>query len=86
MRGTNSDNIPCTTIQKALDDAGISVNELARRMNWYRPPVPNVDRVRRALGRKPANGSRKKIQQTVTYERALELIVAMGLEPADYGL
>lgn len=84
--GARADNIPVEVIQRAFADSGLSQNEVARRMGWVRSPTPNTDRVRRALGIKPTSGSRPKKQTSVTYERALELIDAMGLEPVDYGL
>lgn len=79
-----ADNVAVGVIQRALDDAGISESELARRLGWFRSQ-PNVDKIRRALGKHQSGGGKPR-QKSVTYDRAVELIDAMGLEPVDYGL
>lgn len=79
-----ADCVPVETIQKALADSGLSVNEVARRLGWYRT-IPHTVKVRRALGIVKSGGSGVK-QEAVTYNRAVQLIDAMGLDPVEYGL
>lgn len=81
---TLSDSVAVETMQRALADSGLSQAQVARNLGWYRN-APDTDKLRRALGLLQSGGSRPK-QKHVTYERALLLIEAMGLDPVDYGL
>lgn len=72
-------------VQQALADSGITISELARRMGWVHTR-PNLTKTNRALGRSKASGSHEGAIKSVSYERAIALIEAMGLEPVDYGL
>lgn len=76
--------VPVDTIRQALKDSGMSQRELARNLGWFRYQ-PNTDKVRRSLGLAGSGGGKPR-QSHVTYERALELIEGMGLDPVEYGL
>lgn len=78
------DSVPVENIQKALDDSGLTQSEVARRMGWFRTQ-PDIARVRRAIGKHPSGGTRP-LQKHVTYDRAVLIVEAMGLDPVDYGM
>lgn len=73
--------VPVEVLQRALEDSGLSVCEVARRMGWV---SPNSARVSRALGLTEGRG--RSLQVKTRYKRAVELLEAMDQDPTDYGL
>ncbi len=87
--------IDVEVLQRAFRDSEMSQNQVARELNWCRKDREGIgDGVRfaRAIGltryRQTLVGGNTLYRRiaTVRYERAVMLVVAMGLEPADYGL
>ena len=94
--------VPLEPVQRAFADSGISANALAARLGWTRNPsptqlrtrpalagqrIPDPTRVLRAIGLYHCASTKMRGRlRSTSYERALTLITAMGLEPADYGL
>lgn len=77
--------MPVETLQRALDDSGLTASQLAARLGWY---SANASRVRRQLGLKPhqKTGGQRVPQRRVPYSRAVEIVRALDLDPVDYGL
>ena len=87
-----SKEIDVKILQQAFQDSGMLKSHVARNMGWYEKKG-RADGVRftRAIGLKPyqKNLSSRKAYYTISttnYERAVELVLAMGLDPTDYGL
>lgn len=80
---TQDDLVDCKIVQQALTDSGISMSELARRLG-YITPKPDFQKTARRMGLTPHHGTH--YQKQMGYERAVDFIQAMGLEPVDYGL
>lgn len=80
--------IPVESIRRAVATAEVTPNELARRLGHTRGNgKPDCSPIRRAMGLHPEyKNGRKYFQQTVSYEKAARIIVALGLDPVDYGV
>lgn len=66
-----------------------AANTLAERLGWYDRGVPDGPRVRRVLGLRqyhPSHGYSQRQREHLTYEMALRLCDAMGLDPVDMDL
>jgi hypothetical protein len=75
--------IPVAPLRDAFQRSGVTASELARRLGWYRR-TPDGERVKRQLGLYFVdNGRGKAMRETTTLERALEIVRALGLDPAD---
>lgn len=80
------DQVEVAVIAKALKDSGLTKTEVARNMGWFKT-IADTTKLRRAIGEKPwYYRGNKQFQKHVRYDRAIELIEAMGLDPTDYGL
>lgn len=88
------DNRP---FREAFERSGMSTNELARRLGWFKrrsdrphmPLVPDGTRAMRAIGRALDTDSRgygPRYRQRVTYGMALRLARALDLDPWEVGL
>lgn len=72
----------------------MSARDVAFQLGWVhdprgRFPRPDAARVTRALGLRPTGASKRypaKIQERCTYERAVQLARAIGVDPIDVGL
>lgn len=77
--------VPTETLRRAVEDSGLALSEIARRMGWFRA---DDSRVKRAIGLQAAyrhNGQSRRIQST-NYNKAVDLVRACGLDPVDYDL
>lgn len=79
-----TDRVSVEVLQQARQDSGLSITELARRMGWIRT-TPDSSRMRKQLGLADQAAGRRPIK-SVTYERAIAMLEAMGFDPVDYGL
>jgi len=77
--------VPVAPLRQALLDSGVTTSELARRLGWVRP---DTVRVARQLGILPnIDGTgRSYTRETTSYERALEICEALGIDPVDVDL
>lgn len=81
-------------LQRAFKDSEMGQNQVARELGWCREDRALADGTRfaRAIGlttyqQKLVTGKRVNRRiSTTSYERAVKMVVAMGLEPTDYGL
>jgi hypothetical protein len=84
-----SDNVPLEPFQRAFAESGMTVSELARRLDFVHT-VPNIDRTRRLLGLRPDTdsrvGKRKRPRSRITYRNAVKLADALGLDYTDVGV
>jgi hypothetical protein len=75
---------------EAFKSSGRSAVEVARALDWYdHRGRPDTQRVMRALGLKPVHFSRgygAKCIRSTSYERALKLAHAIGIDPVDVDL
>ena len=76
------DDYPTAALAKAAEDSGLSMSEIARRLEWTRPDVP---RLKRALGLQPDDKNGRP-RMACRYETAVKIIRALDLDPMDYGL
>jgi hypothetical protein len=76
--------VDVTLLREAFERSGLSMAEVARRLNWSKP---DAYRVGRALGiyTRHSTGPSKK-QEFMSYEHALELARALNLDPHDVDL
>ncbi len=81
-------------LQRAFKDSEMGQNQVARELGWCRDDNALADGTRfaRAIGLKPYQQTLvtgkivyRRIS-TTSYERAVKIVTAMGLEPTDYGL
>jgi len=78
--------VPLEPLRDAFLRSGVSASELARRLGWVRP---DSERVRRSLGLKLDQNSRgypPRLRETTSYERALAIADALGIDPSDVDL
>ena len=82
-----NDNVPVEVLQKAFEDSGLSLRELAYRMGWSDYPNRGgyaTQRVQRILGMKSWYKNGKIfLQKTVTPRLAKKLAEAMGFDPVE---
>lgn len=84
--------IEVEVLQRAFRDSGMSKAAVARELGWTRGPkngVGDTSRFARAIGLAPWSRLIRgecRYCATTRYERAVMIVQAMGLEPADYGL
>ena len=80
--------IPVDRMRHAWEVSEVSLSELARRLGYMRSNgKPDTSPVRRSLGMHAEyKNGRKYYQQTVSYEKAADIIIALGLDPIDYGV
>lgn len=71
--------IDIAPIREAFERSGLTLTEVARRLGWTRPDQP---RIGRALGYHRDHG---RLRQQVTYETAVQLCRAIGIDPVDVG-
>jgi hypothetical protein len=93
---TSEDWVPTAPLREAFERSGLSVCELARRLDWWhhtsdgnggRRRAPDTMRVARQLGIKPTHSRRKvHLRQAMRYERALEIAEAIDVDPHEVGL
>lgn len=78
--------VPVAVLQEAFVDSGTPAPDIARALGWTRV-VPDTSRVYRQLGIAATQSHGRAVKQaTVGYDRAVELVRAMGLDPVDYSL
>lgn len=82
--------IPVAPLREAFERSGLTAAEVARVLDW-RDPRGRIDgrRVKRALGIVPVamgRGYGPKCVRSTSYERALKLADAIGVDPVDVGL
>jgi len=78
--------VPIAPLREAFLRSDTSVQELARRLGWMRP---DGYRVQRQLGIRPGSnghGYPARERETMSYERALEICEALGIDPVDVDL
>ena len=78
--------VPIEPLRDAFLRSGLSTHELARRLGWVKP---DNARVRRALGLYPdrnGRGTQPRLRETTSYDRALAIADALGIDPADVDL
>jgi hypothetical protein len=87
--------IEVAPIRDAFLASGISGNELARRLGWFRRHsvhgrvIPDQTRARRAVGvtpHNPGHGYPPRLRERVTEDMALRLMRALDLDPWEVGL
>jgi hypothetical protein len=77
--------VPNMELKAAYLASSIGISEVARNVGWLKTGKPDTARTKRALGL-IANGANKKPQEKITYDNALALTSALGLDPRDVGL
>jgi len=77
--------VPVAPLRKALLESGVSTSELARRLGWVRPDSSRVARQLGILSNVDSTG-RSYVRETTSYERALEICEALGIDPVDVDL
>jgi hypothetical protein len=78
--------VPVEPLREAFRRSGLSSGDLARALGWMRP---DHARVERQLGIKTAGrarGSNPYYIESTSYDRAVELARAMGVDPTEVGL
>lgn len=72
-------------LQKAVERGETTYSEVARRMGWMKP---DGFRVRRAVGiaKSYARRSGRQQQEFMSYDLAMALAEAIGVDPVDVGL
>ena len=87
MNRTNGKfEVPVAPLREAFLRSDVTASELARRLGWVRP---DSSRVGRQLGLLQSCDGRTRqpyIRETTTYERALEICAALGIDPVDVDL
>lgn len=92
---TSDDRLDLGPFREAFERSGMTVRELADALEWTRPnagrSVPDVERVKVTLGLKyryeRTNGVvRHHTNRTISYDNAVLLTRAMGLDPVDLGV
>jgi hypothetical protein len=83
-------------LREAFQRSGLTANEVARRLDWMRPPpkgkrspVPDQGRLRAALGLKPYNpghGYPLRFRRGMRYETAELIARAIDVDPWEVGL
>lgn len=81
-------------LKRAFKDSEMSQKQVARELGWVRKDRDEGDasRFARAIGlrtyqQKLVTGEMVSRRiSTTSYERAVKIVTAMGLEPTDYGL
>lgn len=82
-------DIPTQILREALERSGMTVVELARALDWNdNRGFPDTHRLRRQLGLSWQQDGRgyRTYRRTVNYQRAVEIIQAMGFDPVDFDL
>jgi len=85
-RVTGKFEVPVAPLREAFLRSDVSAGELARRLGWTRP---DSMRVARQLGLLQSHDGRSRqpyIRETTSYERAVEICLALNIDPADVGL
>jgi hypothetical protein len=85
--------VPVAPLRSAFLRSGVSAYEVAARLGWTRRgryighEIPDTSRVKRTLGLKPyrTNG-RNVVRQRVTYDRAVEVADAIGVDFHEVGV
>ena len=76
--------VPVDGLREAFERSGLTSGELARRLGWTKP---DGYRVYRQLGLTPHHSrGHVEFRQTMSYDRALEIANALGVDPVDVGL
>jgi hypothetical protein len=99
QRGREVDLRP---LREAFLASRLSADEVARRLGWMRFPrrrrggkvygphmIADESRVKRTLGlrvHKCGRDSKSRLRQSCSYEMALKLAEAIGVDPVDVGL
>jgi hypothetical protein len=79
-------DVPVGPLREAIERRGLSMAEVARRLDWYERR-PDTGRVSRMLGRsRVLVAGRSTYQQTVTWETAERLVEACDLDPHEVGV
>jgi len=81
--------VPVAPLREAFLRSGRTAVEVARSLDWYDKGRPDGYRVKRALGIKPSpfgKGYGLKCIQSTSYDRALRIAYAIGVDPVDVGL
>lgn len=77
-------------LREAFERTGLTATEVARSLNWYdHRGRADGQRVKRALGILPSamgRGCGSKCIRSTSYERAVKLADAIGIDPVDVGL
>jgi len=82
--------VPVAPLREAFECSTLGAADVARALDWYdHRGRADGHRVKRALGIKPVNFGHgygwKRIQST-SYDRALRIAYAIGVDPVDVGL
>lgn len=78
------EDVETSVLKDAFEKSGLSLAELARRLQWYHP---DTQRVKRTLGINPELTRGCHIyRKAVRYDTALRIIRALDADPIDYGL
>lgn len=82
--------VPIAPLREAFKRSGLTAAEVARVLDWYdHRSRPDSHRVQRAFGIAPSgmgHGYAPKRIRSTTYERALMLADAIGIDPVDLDL
>lgn len=89
-----SGDVPVAPLRDAFERSGITSIELAKRLGWFtggNDPKPDGSRVVRTLGIKPSGKGSKPVTRSledkmVSYDNAVLLADALGLDPVDVGV
>lgn len=78
------DPISNEELREAILATGVSMSDIARNAGWMKPAP---ERVRKALGLQCYyEGKDRKTQRYLSYDNALTIARAAGLDPVDVGL
>jgi hypothetical protein len=82
------EEIDLAPLREAFLRSGKTPADVARALGWRKPNgVADGPRVRRALGMRPAwSNGRKRLRQRCSYETAVKLADAIGVDPYEVGL
>lgn len=78
--------VPTEALRRALEMSGITAAELARRLGWMRPDSMRVNRQLGVIPGSNGHGYGSRRRETVTLERAYEILEALGVDPVDVDL
>ena len=83
---TRTCEVSTDRIREAFERSGVSASELALRLGWLRPDSARVSRQLGIAFDRNGHGSPIRNRGMMSYERALEICEALGIDPVDVGL
>jgi len=83
---TRTCEVPTDLIRSVFEQSGVSASELARRLGWLRPDSARVSRQLGITFDRNGHGSPIRNRGTMSYERAIEICEALGIDPVDVDL